>query len=226
MRNRSYTFQYAFVLLFSMTLFVQSCVKHPDSPGYEYSDDMTRSQAIEAYVDYGLVADKVNDSLKVSISARIPADGSIPYSDDKNTAMLNMPFNYGAGEDERIRAGEEVSLPKTYYHSQDISKSNIAEGKRLYGLFCAHCHGDKGNGDGKVITVGGYPAAPPAYNTLKDRTPGSVFHTITHGKNAMGPHASQLNKDERWKVAMYVRTMQFDGDLNMDELTAQNTTTE
>ena len=49
---------------------------------------------------------------------------------------------------------------------------------------------------------------------------------ITHGKNAMGPHASQLNKDERWKVAMYVRTMQFDGDLNMGELTAQNATTE
>ena len=42
----------------------------------------------------------------------------------------------------------------------------------------------------------------------------------------MGPHASQFNKDERWKVAMYVRTMQFDGDLNMGELTAQNTTTE
>ena len=53
-----------------------------------------------------------------------------------------------------------------------------------------------------------------------------MFHTITHGKNAMGPHASQLNKDERWKVAMYVRTMQFDGDLNMGELTAQNATTE
>ena len=94
-----------------------------------------------------MVADKVNDSLKVSISDRIPADGSIPFSNDKNTAMLNMPFNYGAGEDERIRAGEEVSLPKRYYHSEDISKSNSAEGKRLYGLFCAHCHGDKGNGD-------------------------------------------------------------------------------
>ena len=117
-------------------------------------------------------------------------------------------------------------MPSRYYQNEDIAKSNLAEGKRLYGLFCAHCHGDKGNGDGKVITVGGYPAAPSPYNTLKDRTPGSVFHTITHGKNAMGPHASQLNKDERWKVAMYVRTMQFDGDLNMEELTAQNITTE
>jgi len=38
----------------------------------------------------------------------------------------------------------------------------------------------------------------------------------------MGPHASQLNKDERWKVAMYVRTMQFDGDINLEELISEN----
>ena len=226
MSNRILKSQYTLLLILVTAMFFQSCVKHPDSPGYEYSDDMTRSQAIEAYVDYGLVADNVNDSLKQTISARIPAEGSIPYSENKNTASLNMPFNYAAGEDERIRAGQEVVLPTHYYNNDDIAKANIAEGKRLYGLFCAHCHGDKGNGDGKVITVGGYPAAPPAYNTLKDRTPGSVFHTITHGKNAMGPHASQLNKDERWKVAMYVRTMQFDGDLNMEELTADNATIE
>ena len=226
MSNRILKSQYTLLLILVTAMFFQSCVKHPDSPGYEYSDDMTRSQAIEAYVDYGLVADNVNDSLKQTISARIPAEGSIPYSENKNTASLNMPFNYAAGEDERIRAGQEVVLPTHYYDNDDISKANIAEGKRLYGLFCAHCHGDKGNGDGKVITVGGYPAAPPAYNTLQDRTPGSVFHTITHGKNAMGPHSSQLNKDERWKVAMYVRTMQFDGNLNMEELTADNATTE
>ena len=34
----------------------------------------------------------------------------------------------------------------------------------------------------------------------------------------MGPHGSQLNKDERWKVTMYVRTLQFDGELNLEEL--------
>ena len=113
-------------------------------------------------------------------------------------------------------------MPEHYYNQEIVREANTAEGKRLYGLFCAHCHGDKGNGDGLVITAGGYPAAPPAYNTLKDRKPGSVFHTITHGKNAMGPHASQLNKDERWKVAMYVRTMQFDGDLNLKELVSEN----
>jgi len=212
--------KYLFTTL--ILLVMVSCVKHPDSPGFEYVDDMFRSQAIEAYIDYGLVGDKTNDSLKKSLSARKPASGTIAYNVNKKISQTNMPFNYGSSENERIRAGEEVLLPSHYFSSSQLQKENIAEGKRLYGLFCAHCHGDKGNGDGKVITVGGYPAAPPAYNTLKDRKPGSVFHTITHGKNAMGPHASQLNKDERWKVAMYVRTMQFDGDLNLEELISGN----
>jgi mono/diheme cytochrome c family protein len=212
-----------FALLLSVLVFnITSCVKHPDSPGYEYFDDMTRSQAIEAYIDYGLVADKVNDSLKNTISARIPSHGTIPYYENTEMAEINMPFNYGPSEEERIRAGEEVNLPSYYTKSDVAIESNIKEGKRLYGVFCSHCHGDKGNGDGKVITVGGYPAAPPAYNTLKDRTLGSVFHTITYGKNAMGPHGSQLNKDERWKVAMYVRTMQFDGELNLEALAVDN----
>jgi len=56
------TYKY-FVVLFLLVL-LNSCSKNPDSPGYEWVDDMYRSQAIEAYVDYGLVGDKVNDTLK------------------------------------------------------------------------------------------------------------------------------------------------------------------
>ena len=43
----------------------------------------------------------------------------------------------------------------------------------------------------------------PSY---KDRviTTGSVFHVETYGLNAMGSHANQLSKEERWQVADYV----------------------
>ncbi len=40
----------------------------------------------------------------------------------------------------------------------------------------------------------------------------------------MGPHGSMLNKDERWKVAMYVSTLQH-GELKLDELKLANTQT-
>ena len=49
-----------------------------------------------------------------------------------------MPF-IGPSEEERLRANEEVSLPVKYYSNVSVQESNITEGKRLYGLFCAHC---------------------------------------------------------------------------------------
>ena len=36
----------------------------------------------------------------------------------------------------------------------------------------------------------------------------AFFHVITHGKGRMYPHGSQVNPEERWKIAMYVATLQ------------------
>jgi mono/diheme cytochrome c family protein len=217
---------YKLSLISCCLIFMVSCVKHPDSPGYEYMPDMYRSQAIEAYVDYGLVADVEHEELKTTISARIPVEGTIPYTENKDMASINMPFNYGVGEDERIRAGIEVQIPQSYIKDSLTADFNKNEGKKLYDIMCTHCHGDKGEGNGKVVKASGDLIVPPAYVTLKDRTLGSIFHTITHGKNAMGPHGSQMNKDERWKVALYVRSLQNGGDLLLSELTAPKSTNE
>ena len=40
---------------------------------------------------------------------------------------------------------------------------------------------------------------------LKD---GNIFHSITFGLNAMGPHASQITQEERWKIVHYVNVLQ------------------
>ena len=93
-----------------------------------------------------------------------------------------------------LKLGKKCFYLNTIIHLRN-QEANIEEGKRLHGLFCAHCHGDKGNGDGKVITVGGYPATPPAYNTLKDKNQ-DLFFIQSLMVKSMGPHASQLNKDE------------------------------
>jgi hypothetical protein len=37
---------------------------------------------------------------------------------------------------------------------------------------------------------------------------GTIFYSITYGKGMMGSHASQLNKEERWKVVHYVEKLQ------------------
>ena len=82
------TLKYIAIVLIGGTIALSSCSKHPDSPGYEYVPDMYRSQAIEAYVDYGMVGDEEKgeraERLKNTQSARVPAEGTIPYIPIKN----------------------------------------------------------------------------------------------------------------------------------------------
>jgi hypothetical protein len=42
---------------------------------------------------------------------------------------------------------------------------------------------------------------------MKNLSDGHIYHTITHGFNAMGPHASQINAEERWQIIMYVNEL-------------------
>jgi hypothetical protein len=37
---------------------------------------------------------------------------------------------------------------------------------------------------------------------------GTMFHSITYGKNNMGSYASQLDRKQRWMVVKYIRTLQ------------------
>jgi mono/diheme cytochrome c family protein len=89
----------------------------------------------------------------------------------------------------------------------DSSAAVIADGKRLYAIFCTHCHGDKGTEPG---LVGVKYAGVPAYTSraLIDMTQGHVFHVLSKGKGRMPSHASQLSIEERWTVSRYVQVLQ------------------
>lgn len=99
----------------------------------------------------------------------------------------------------------------------DSSVQVLAEGKALYEMYCDHCHGAKGTGDGKVgtgVTVDGKEksayAGVPNYKSdaLRNITEGHIFHVITYGKGLMWPHGSQVSPEDRWKIAKYVKTLQ------------------
>lgn len=203
-------------LMACTSLLVMSCSRNEDSPGYEYMPDMYRSQAIEAYVDYGLVSDDEHEDLKNTMSARTPSTGTIPFNADPNMAAIMMPYKLD-NSDEGYEAAKQLNIPSFYIETEEIAEANAKEGAKLFSYFCSHCHGEKGAGDGKVVTYGEYNPPNPYNGGYKDRTIGQIFHVITYGKGAMGPHGSQLNKDERWKVALHVRTLQH-GELLLDEL--------
>lgn len=188
---------YKSALVIASCVTVVACTTDPLSPGVEYMPDMYRSPAVEAYVDY--------DNLEES-SVRKPVAGTIPFQADPKKALLEMPYAYPNTTEGYELAGANLKSPLP------LTEAYIAEGKEIYTKFCMHCHGENGQGDGAVVTNGGYPP-PPAYNggALKTLPEGKMFHTITFGKGQMGSHASQLSKEQRWKVIQYVKVLQNDG---------------
>lgn len=180
-----------------------ACSSDPNSPGVEYMPDMYRSPAVEAYVDY----ENLDES-----SVRKPVEGTIKFSDDASLAWVNMPYALQNTPEDYEKAASMIKSPIAF------NKATVDAGKELYTKFCLHCHGEKGSGDGAVVSNGGFPP-PPAYDgPLKDLPEGKMFHTITYGKGQMGSHASQLNKLERWTVIQYVKFLQNGG--KMPEVTA------
>lgn len=182
--------QATLLLVFAGVLF-PACQSDPNSPGLEYMPDMYRSPSYETYGE--------NNMFPNGMEARIPANNTIARGKD------NLPYPYPNTFEGYQAAGENLKNPFT------ATEENISEGKLLYTRFCVHCHGKKGMGDGTVPTNSEYPP-PPAYSAgLKDLPEGKMFHTLTYGKNLMGSHASQMSKSERWKVILYVQTLQNPG---------------
>jgi mono/diheme cytochrome c family protein len=60
---------------------------------------------------------------------------------------------------------------------------------------------------------GPYPAAPAnlASGAKAAYTEGRLFHVMTYGYNMMGSYASQLDREQRWKIAAYIKSKQAGG---------------
>lgn len=176
------------------SVFMTGCKSDPNSPGFEFMPDMYRSPSYETYLENHAFGGAD------SMSARMPVSGTIPRGFEP--ALVD-------GTAEGYAASDNLKNPIAY------SKETLAEGKELYRKMCSHCHGETGQGDGKVVTNGGFPP-PPSYATgnssrggaMKDLSEGKIYHTITYGVNMMGSHASQISSEDRWKIVHYIQELQ------------------
>ena len=43
---------------------------------------------------------------------------------------------------------------------------------------------------------------------MKTMAEGTMFHSVTYGKNLMGSYASQLSTEQRWMIIHYIKEKQ------------------
>jgi mono/diheme cytochrome c family protein len=180
------------VSISAFTAVLVSCNFDKTTPGYEYMPDMYRGPAYEAYQPSATFED--------GLSARKPVAGTIPRGFEV--------YPYENTNEGYAEAQAALKVPSSFsLNSADESKREklLAEGKELYSIFCTHCHGDKGDGQGilvqreKILGVPSY-----ASEARPDINEGSIYHVIHYGKGIMGSHAGQMTQEERWKVTSYV----------------------
>lgn len=197
---------------------LSSCKGDPNSPGLEYMPDMYRSSAIEPYVDYGHIRGRDNDSIAHLQSAKTPPYGTAPwYGSDEDVIKVMLPYRHAAPTNaDKTHAlwGERQSdlgrdAAKNDVNPIPYSEVAFNEGKDIYTKFCMQCHGEKGDGQGKIVQNGKITGVPNyANNKISE---GEIFYTVTYGKGIMGQHRSLLDKRERWLVSMYVKGLQNGG---------------
>lgn len=117
-------------------------------------------------------------------------------------ARGQVPYEYANTNADYDKAKIELKSPLAK------DEANMENGKKMYGIYCATCHGNKGDGNG-VLAQREKFAGIPNYKD-RDITEGSIYHVIMHGKNLMGSHSSQLTYKERWQIVQYVEKLRND----------------
>lgn len=165
-----------------LVVFVSLLISCKDNgkPNYQYFPNMYESVGYETYAE--------SDAFVNGQEAQLPVKGTIKRG--------FVPFDY-----ENTTEGYELAKVNLKSPLDSLSR-DLNKGKELFEIYCAICHGNSGNGKGKLVEREKFLGVP----NYADRniTEGSIYHVITYGLNSMGSHANQLSQHERWLVTDYV----------------------
>ena len=183
-----------------------------DNPGREYAPNMYHSVAYEP------LSQVTNEQAGAWTNSLDNGRGEYFNSNKYNEFRMNMrepapntvkrnKYGWLPYRSKNVPKDSVDIVVKGIKNPLDSSAQYVVEGKALYEIYCMHCHGAKGMGDGKVADkyAGVANLKGDSYLAMSEQ---HIFHVITYGAVLMGAHGSQVNPDERWKIARYVKSLQ------------------
>src|SRR6478735_3380252 len=175
-------------LIFSCDINAQKDRAKSDNPGLEYAPQMYNTIPYES-----LKQEKENKYNPHGMNMRVPVRGTI--------ARGKLAFNDYSGDTSSMDV-----MGASLVNPLKSNEAMLEDGKVLYTRMCSHCHGEGGAGDGLVAPkfkgVANLTSA-----AIKAKPMGHIYQVITKGKGRMMPHNTQVNPEERWKIASYVKNV-------------------
>ncbi|MDP4263206.1 MAG: cytochrome c [Bacteroidota bacterium] len=172
---------------------IVSCNKVRRNTGRAYMPDMVYSVAYETYAPTNRL-----EKSGASYNGR-PVEGTIARGDFFPYTLKNDSTSYA-----QSAATKNPLTPGSI---------DMKEAERLYLVNCGICHGSKLDGNGPLWKDGSGPFTSAPRNFMTDPVvvnmpEGTMFQSVTYGKNMMGSYASQLSTRQRWMVIAYIKSKQ------------------
>jgi mono/diheme cytochrome c family protein len=103
-----------------------------------------------------------------------------------------------------------------------VDRPLLERGRDRYDVFCAACHGPRGDGTSVVARRMSLRAPPSLIEEPVTRfPPGRVFQVVSGGYGLMPSYASTLVDRDRWAVVAYLRALALSQAVPLDRLPAE-----
>ena len=151
--------------------------------------------------------------------SRLPVAGTVA----RGSAVDEQPVNTGR------KAGSEEWLE---VNPLGVNADTLKRGRERFGIFCAPCHGQAGDGN-SIVTQYKLTTADLHQHRLVQAEDGYFFDVISNGFNAttnavgiaysrMPAYKSKISAEDRWAIIGYVRALQYSQLGQLNEVTDLN----
>ena len=174
------------IFFISVFALLSGCHIDKSKPNFELIQDMMESPTIKAQ--------EYEEGAPNNSGMRVPPEGTQPKG--------FSPYAF--------KTDPEGAKNQKNPFQGDFSEATLKPGLKYYTIHCQICHGAKGEG-GDNLSIGEKMALkPPSLlsDKIKAWTDGQLYHVITVGQGVMGPYASHIPQDYRWKVVQYIRHLE------------------
>ncbi len=118
------------------------------------------------------------------------------------------------------KSGYVMTVPDRVTRRLGGVAKTLARGRERFGIYCAPCHGQTGDGKGMVVCKRdlatdpcqsrGFPPLPSYEDPrIRQMPDGQMFATVTHGLRTMPAYGPQIPTADRWAIVTYVRALEL-----------------
>ncbi len=178
-------------------------------PPVQVFPDMDEQDKLKAQAPSTFFADRVGARLPV---AETQPRGFNPEGDSLIGGIPEYEFGGQAGYYFSGHVGDYfgTGMPEELELNPDTAAALIRRGEERYGIYCAVCHGESGDGLGVTSRYGVPGIANLHLDPFKAASypDGRMYEVITNGKGMMSGYGATIPVRDRWAIVAYVRTLQ------------------